>query len=42
MADHYSRHADRRHLAREAITRLKRRGREKRKTRMDQSGKPEP
>jgi integrase len=41
MAEHYSRAADRKHLVREAVTKLERNGRQKRKTSADRSGKPD-
>jgi integrase len=41
MAEHYSRHADRRHLARKAVAKLERTERAKRKTAADSGGKPE-
>jgi len=41
MAEHYSRHADRRHLAETAIAKPERNQRAKRKTAADKGGKPE-
>ncbi|HUZ73183.1 MAG TPA: tyrosine-type recombinase/integrase [Stellaceae bacterium] len=40
MADHYSRHADRRQLARAAVAKMERAANRKRKTAADKNGKP--